>query len=238
MESHNHQSSVDTTIPDGPSVVPTENMTTQAQGNASVSPDPTAQAMPGQPPESQAQASPAHAAQAASIDPSAQTTNPNQQGQTVSQSPQAQAAGQQAQFQPNVIMDPATGQLYYAMPPQGQPVQPPPQNGQYAYYTTQVPPEQAPEPHQPDYAQIIKSVEDFAEGDASVADVVKTLWTETAQDDQFWKGAVVGAAAAALLTSETMRGAMGKTFGNLFGKNAADAAAPSSPAPDINTDTK
>ena len=303
METHDHQPSVDATIPDGPSAVPTENMTTQAQGKAPVSPGPTVQAMPDRPPESKAQAASVdplvqttipdqqgqtvsqspqaqaagqqaqfqpnvimdpgtgqlyyamppqgqpvqpppqngqyayHTVQAASVDPSAQTVIPDQQEQTVSQSPQAQAAGQQAQFQPNVIMDPATGQLYYAMP-QGQPVQPPPQNGQYVYYTPQTPPEQAPETHQPDYAQIIKSVEDFAEGDASVADVVKTLWAETAQDDQFWKGAVVGAAAAALLTSETMRGAMGKTFGSLFGKNAADAAASSSPAPDINTDTK
>jgi hypothetical protein len=151
-----------------------------------------------------------------------------------------QASGQQAQFQPNVIMDPATGQLYYAMPPQGQPVQPPPQNGQYVYYTAQAPPEPPPaaEPHQPDYAQIVKSVEDFAEGDATVADVVKTLWTETSQDDQFWKGAVVGAAAAFLLTSGPVRGAMGKTFGSLFGNNAPDAAASATPGPDVNTDTK
>lgn len=169
------------------------------------------------------------AAQAASIEPPADTATPDQ-GQTDSQSDQAQAAGQQAQFQPNVIMDPATGQLYYAMP-QGQPVQPIPQNGQYVYYTTQVPPEpaSAPEPHQPDFAQIVKSVEEFAEGDATVADVVKTLWTETSQDDQFWKGAVVGAAAAVLLTSGPVRGAMDKTFGSLFGKNAADASASAAP---------
>ncbi|WP_020586296.1 hypothetical protein [Desulfobacter curvatus] len=236
METHDHPSPVDAAVPHGPSAAETENMTARASGTAFVSPEPATQAMPGQPPESQAQSSPADAAQAASVDSFARTAIPNQQGQTVSQSPQAQAAGQQAQFQPNVIMDPATGQLYYAMP-QGQPVQPPPQNGQYVYYYT-APPEQTPEPHQPDYAQIIKSVENFAEGDASVADVVKTLWTETAQDDQFWKGAVVGAAAAVLLTSQTVRGAMGKTFGGLFGKNAADAAASPSPDPDVDPNTK
>ena len=234
METHDHQSSVDSAIPHEPSTAPTETMTAQAPGTASVSPEPTAQDMPGQPPGGQA-ASPTDAAQAASFDPSAQTATLDQQDQNVSQSPQAQAAGHQ--FQPNVIMDPATGQLYYAMP-QGQTVPPSPQNDQNIYYTDQTPPEQAPEPHQPDYAQIIKSVEDFAEGDASVADVVKTLWTETSQDDQFWKGAVVGAAAAVLLTSESMRGAMGKTFGSLFGKNAADASAPSSPTPDVDPDTK
>ena len=198
---------------------------------ASGVPDPTAQAMP-----DPSMGGQADAAQAASVDPSAYTASPDQ-GQTFAQS--AQTAGQQAQFQPNVIMDPATGQLYYAMPPQGQPVQPPPQNGQYVYYTTQAPPEPppAPETRQPDYAQIVKCVEEFAEGDATVADVVKTLWTETSQDDQFWKGAVVGAAAAVLLTSGPVRGAMGKTFGSLFGQNGADAAASAAPGPDVDPTT-
>lgn len=234
METHDHQSPVDAASSHEPSAAPTENMTSQSQAGASVSP--AAQAMPGQNPGAQSQALPGgDAARAASVDSSARTAIPDQQGPAVSQFPQGQAAGQQTPFQPNVIMDPATGQLYYAMP-QGQFVQPPPPNGQYVYYTTQAPPEQPPEPHQPDYAQIIKSVEDFAEGDASVADVVKTLWTETSQDDQFWKGAVVGAAAAFLLTSQTVRGAMGKTFGSLFGKNAADVAA--SPAPEVDPITK
>ncbi|MCG8549717.1 MAG: hypothetical protein MI799_04860 [Desulfobacterales bacterium] len=220
METHDHQSPVDVAMPHEPSSAPPEDKAANTPGTASDSPDP--------------------AAQAASVDPSAQSAIPNQ-GEGVSQSAQAQAAGQQAQFQPNVIMDPATGQLYYAVPPQGQPVQPLPRNGQYVYYTTQAPPEPAPEPetpHQPDYAQIVKSVEAFTEGDASVADVVKTLWTETSQDDQFWKGAVVGAAAAFLLTSGTVRGAMGKTFGSLFGQNEPDVAASAASGPDVNTDAK
>ncbi len=266
METHDHQSRVDATMAQAPPATPIQNVTSQApepsaqampgqslesqvqtsppDGAQTVSPGPSSHtAVPDQQGQtvsqySQAQAAPADAAQAASVDPSIHTGIPNQQGQTISQSPQAQAAGQQAQFQPNVIMDPATGQLYYAIP-QGQPVQPPPQYGQYAYYTAQAPPEQAPEPPQPDYAQIIKSVEDFAEGDASVSDVIKTLWTETSQDDQFWKGAVLGAATAVLLTSETVRSAMGKTFGSLFEKKAADtAAASSSPAPDVDPKTE
>nr|WP_320189924.1 hypothetical protein [uncultured Desulfobacter sp.] len=238
METHDHQSSADAAMPHEPSSAPTENQAADAPGTASDSRGPVTQAMGGQPPEGQAQGVASDAAQAASLDPSAQSAIPGQQEPTGSQSAQAQAAEQQAQFQPNVIMDPATGHLYYAMP-QGQPVQPNFQNGQYVYYTTQAPPGPVPEPpHQPDYAQIVKSVEDFAEGDASVADVVKTLWTETSQDDQFWKGAVVGAAAAFLLTSGPVRGAMGKTFGSLFGKNAADAAASAAPGPDVNTDTK
>ncbi|WP_321495676.1 hypothetical protein [uncultured Desulfobacter sp.] len=231
MESHDHLSPVGAAMPHEASAAPTENMT--AQGPDAGSQEQTPQATPGLAPGQQTQAPPADGARAAFENPSAQTGIPNQQSQTVSQFPQFQTAGQQTQFQPNVIMDSATGRLYYAMP-QGQPVPPPPQNGQYVYYT-QAPPEPAPDPRHPDYAQIIKSVEDFAEGDASVADVVKTLWTETSQDDQFWKGAVVGAAAAFLLTSGTVRGAMGKTFGSLFGKNTADTATSPSPGVDPGT---
>jgi hypothetical protein len=49
-----------------------------------------------------------------------------------------------------------------------------------------------------------------------VADVVKTLYTNTSQNDQLWKGAIVGAAAAVLLTSGPVREAMGKTLGGVF----------------------
>lgn len=223
-------SSTHTAMPDQQGRTVSQSAQSPGADKASGGPDPTAQAMPD--PSMGGQAG---AAQAASVDPSAYTASPGQ-GQAFSQS--AQSTGPQAQFQTNVIMDPATGQLYYAMP-QGQPVQPPPQSGQYVHYTTQAPPEPppAPETRQPDFAQIVKSVEEFAEGDATVADVVKTLWTETSQDDQFWKGAVVGAAAAVLLTSGSVRGAMGKTFGSLFGQNGTDAAA-SSAASDPDVDTK
>ncbi len=206
----------------GLSVTSAENMTAQAPGTSEMSAQSTGQKMPGQ---------------AAPATPSTQTMAPEQPGQTVSQSPQIQDAGQQAPYQSNVIMDPATGQLYYAMP-QAQSAQLPPNNGQYLYTTPETQPRQLPEPHQPDYTQIIKSVENFAEGDASVSDVVKTLWTETSQDDQFWKGAIIGAVAAVLFTSETIRGAMGKAFGSISGKNVADAKAPSSTESDIDPKTK
>ena len=49
-----------------------------------------------------------------------------------------------------------------------------------------------------------------------MADVVKTLYTNTSQDDQLWKGAIVGAATAVLLTSTPVREAMGKTLGGVF----------------------
>ncbi len=172
------------------------------------------------------------APQAPAVDPaaSAQTMDAAQQapqGQVYTQPQQAQPAGQ------TVVTDPATGQLYLA-PPQGlvhlQPVQgipdgPPPQyagSSQQQIYT-QVPPTEAPKAT--DYTQVIKSVEAFAEGDATVADVVKTLYAETAQDDQFWKGAIVGVAATVLLTNDTVRGAMGKTLAGLFGAATGATAA-------------
>lgn len=66
------------------------------------------------------------------------------------------------------------------------------------------------------YGQMIQSVEQFVEGKATVADVVKTVSTNIAQNDSLLKGALVGAAAAVLLTSGPVKDAMGKTFGNLF----------------------
>ncbi len=230
MESHTHQSSVDAAMPQG-QPTGTENMTAQTPGTTQMPSQAAAPEIPGQ-------ASPTDAAQTVTATPLPQAAAPDQPNQSVFQSPQAQAAGQQVPSQPSVIVDQATGQLYYTMP-QGQPVaQPAPNNGQYVYYTAQTQPEQLSEPRQPDFAQIIKSVEDFAEGDATVADVVKTLWTETSQDDQFWKGAVAGAVAAVLFTSESMRGALGKTFGGLSGKNAPDAEAPSSPESEVDPKTE
>ncbi len=66
------------------------------------------------------------------------------------------------------------------------------------------------------YGQIAQSVEQFIEGRATVADVVKNVSATVAQDQNLWKGAMVGAAAAVLLTSEPVRNAMGKTVDSLF----------------------
>lgn len=66
------------------------------------------------------------------------------------------------------------------------------------------------------YSRVVQSVEQFVGGEATVADVVKTLYTQTAQDGQLWKGIIVGAAAAVLLTNESTRAVMGKTIGALF----------------------
>ncbi len=147
----------------------------------------------------------------------AQGIHPDYAGQSqaapgVQQPETGQAQGMAAQ-PTGLVMDPRTGQLYYTYAvPAGMAVQS--SLGQ-APYQAQDPAaaQQAP----PDYARVIKSVEDFAEGDATVADVVKTLYSETSQDDQFWKGALVGAAATVLLTNKSVKNAMGKTFGGIFG---------------------
>lgn len=117
------------------------------------------------------------------------------------------------------VVDPVTGRLFYTVPVQGDPASmgapqfqaPPPNMG------AQPSSVHPPPPPGPDYAQVIKSVEQFAQGDASVGDVIKTLYTNTAQDDQFWKGAIVGAAAAVLLTSGSVGKSLEKTFEGLFG---------------------
>lgn len=66
------------------------------------------------------------------------------------------------------------------------------------------------------YGQIAQSVEQFIEGKATVGDVVKNVSASVAQDENLWKGAVVGAAAAVLLTSGPVRSAMGKTVDGVF----------------------
>ncbi|NQS72578.1 MAG: hypothetical protein HQQ73_10590, partial [Desulfobulbaceae bacterium] len=63
---------------------------------------------------------------------------------------------------------------------------------------------------------IIRSVEQFVEGDATLSDVVRTVYSNTADNEQLWKGVLVGAAAAVLLTSKPAREMLNKTFGSLF----------------------
>ncbi len=80
------------------------------------------------------------------------------------------------------------------------------------------------------YGQIAQSVEQFIEGRATVADVVKNVSATVAQDQNLWKGAMVGAAAAVLLTSEPVRNAMGKTVDGIFPGLRAAGNTKASPA--------
>jgi len=119
---------------------------------------------------------------------------------------------------PGYAYDPSTGQVFFVGPATQQPVQPSyAQPGVYA--EPQATPEQiaaAQAASTQRYGQVINSVEQFLEGEATVSDVVKTLYTNTTQDDQLWKGVIVGAAAAVLLTSEPVRKVMGQTLGGVF----------------------
>ena len=128
---------------------------------------------------------------------------------------------------PGYAIDPVSGQVvfvgpvyqqpFYQQPIYQQPINPAPQPG-VVYVQAETPEQvvarQALE--QQRYRQIMQSFEQFAQGDATVSDLVKTLYTNTAQYDQLWKGALVGAAATVLLTSKPVREAMGKTFCSVF----------------------
>ncbi len=146
------------------------------------------------------------------------------------------------QIPPGYAVYPQTGHLVYVgqfQQPQQPYVQP------HVVYVQQQPsPEQLAAEQaaaQQRYGMIVNSVEQFLEGEASVSDVVKTLYTTTSQDDQLWKGVVVGAAAAILLTSEPVKEVMGKTLGGLFpglkeGKNTSSGNA-TAEAEDISQST-
>ncbi len=134
-------------------------------------------------------------------------------------SPQQPVQPQQTmqQVPPGYAIDPQTGQLVYVG--QFQQPQQPYAQPHVVYVQQQPSPEQLAAEQaaaQQRYGMIVNSVEQFLEGEASVSDVVKTLYTTTSQDDQLWKGVVVGAAAAVLLTSDPVKEVMGKTLGGLF----------------------
>ena len=136
---------------------------------------------------------------------------------------------------PGYIMDAATGQIYFVVQPG---TAPQPGIGPTPTQAPEPEPQTQPPPNAPDYSQVIQSVQAFAEGDATVGDLVKTIYTTTIQDDQFWKGALVGAAATVLLTNESVRESMGKTFASLFGGAAAkESKEPQSTESDKNEST-
>lgn len=143
------------------------------------------------------------------------------EGQHPGAEQQSPHPGQQVyNLPPGYAIDPTTGQVVYIGQPGGMPYsdqQPFPNQGFY------VPPQPRPEEiaamqaaEQQKYAQVVGSVEQFLEGEATVADVVKTMYANMSDNDNLWKGALVGAAAAIVLTSEPVKEAMGKTISGLF----------------------
>ncbi|PIE68422.1 MAG: hypothetical protein CSA21_07535 [Deltaproteobacteria bacterium] len=143
----------------------------------------------------------------------------------------AAAAGQASPLPPGYLIDPVTGQpvfvghLYQQMP-SAQP--------NVVYVQQQPTPEQLAAQQaeaQQRYGQIMQSVEQFLGGEATVSDVVKTLYATTSQNDQLWKGFLVGAAAAVLLSNGPVREMMGKSLGGLFPGAKNDAATPQATPP-------
>lgn len=119
---------------------------------------------------------------------------------------------------PGYAIEPATGRIVYIGALPQQPIHdggmPP-----GVVYVQAESPEQAAARlamEQQRHGQIVHSFEQFMQGDATVSDVVKTLYASTAQNDQLWKGVLVGAAAAVLCTSKPVREAMGRTLGSVF----------------------
>ncbi|PIE58677.1 MAG: hypothetical protein CSA33_01885 [Desulfobulbus propionicus] len=127
-------------------------------------------------------------------------------------------AAPQMQLPPGYVIHPATGQMVYLGQPQ--PVQYVPMQSAMMYVPPQQPtPEQLAalqEAAQQRQSAVLQSMQNFIDGEATVSDVVKTLYTTTVQDDQLWKGILVGAAAAVLLTSDSVRETMGKTLGSVL----------------------
>ncbi|WP_448871257.1 hypothetical protein [Desulfobulbus propionicus] len=151
------------------------------------------------------------------------------QGLDVNTGGTAEAAAHQPRHQwaqqplpPGYAVDPVTGRIVFVGAVSQQPAyQLPfnhgaPQPG--VVYVQMETPEQAAARQamqQQRYGQIVHSFEQFVQGGATVSDVVKTLYANTAQDDQLWKGVLVGAAATLLLTSKPVREAMGSVLPGL-----------------------
>ncbi len=171
----------------------------------------------GQPASGEPAAGAGNAGEAAGTE---QVVPPQAEAQLGAGAEQPQQPQQQAyQLPPGYVMDPATGQVYFTGQVPQQPVYPSYTQPGVVYVQPQPTPEQVAAQQaeaQQRYGQVVSSVEQFLEGDATVSDVVKTLYTTTSQDDQLWKGIIVGAAAAVLLTSDPVRKSMGKTIGALF----------------------
>ena len=66
------------------------------------------------------------------------------------------------------------------------------------------------------YGQMTDMVGRFLNGDANAGDMVDGLLNLNFRDNQFWKGAVVGAVTTFLLTSETVKESLAKTAAAVF----------------------
>ncbi len=169
--------------------------------------------------------------------------NPGEQGRTAweqeNEPPRHHQWAGQTVLPPGYAVDPLTGQVVFT----GQAAPQPqymyagysaPQAQSYAqpaYFQAETPEQAAARQAeaQKRHGRIVRSFEQFAEGDATVSDVVRTLYSNTAQNDQLWKGVLVGAAATILLTSKPARTALGKTLSGFFGSAKSGKASTTEP---------
>ncbi len=84
------------------------------------------------------------------------------------------------------------------------------------------PPPHAAEAHHPKhdehrYGQMMDMLGRFLNGEADMGDVVNGFFSLDFQNDQFWKGALVGAAATLLLTNENVQKGLAGSLGSIFG---------------------
>ncbi len=136
--------------------------------------------------------------------------------------------------QPGPVMPGA--QWYYGAqpgtPPQAVQAQDPwywYQQGMAAAYANQsaqaagsAPQPHAAEAHHPKhdehrYGQMMDMLGRFLNGEADMGDVVNGFFSLDFQNDQFWKGALVGAAVTLLLTNESVQKGLAGTLGSIFG---------------------
>jgi len=76
------------------------------------------------------------------------------------------------------------------------------------------------------FGQMADMVGRFLKGEATTADMVNGLFSLNFRDDQFWKGALLGAVAVLIFNS----GAVQQGVGKLFGSKSSDTDVASAPA--------
>lgn len=137
------------------------------------------------------------------------------------QQPQQPVMGQPVYGQPQQPMyyQPVMGQPVYGQPlqqPMQQPVFIQPQPPQQ-FVTA---PQQPTPPSTANMEEVMQAVKDAAEGKADPSSLLQIF---SSVNDDFWKGAVVGAGLALLGTSEPVRAMFTGLLGTLLGKGAEDA---------------
>ena len=76
------------------------------------------------------------------------------------------------------------------------------------------------------FGQMADMVGRLLKGEATTADMVNGLFSLNFRDDQFWKGALLGAVAILIFNSDAVHQGLGK----FFGKKSSETEVASSPA--------